>query len=77
VIPAVPPKAPNVEALPRDTGVTAVVVPVVKLQGFATGPGTSELPTRSLAPDVTVAVYVVAGVRLADGVNVAIWSTAL
>jgi hypothetical protein len=48
--------------------------PVVKVHGSGAKPPASDnaLPARSLAPAVTVAVYVVLGARLLAGVKVAI-----
>jgi hypothetical protein len=46
--------------------------PVVKVHGFGTAPLASALPNRSLAPVVTVAVYMLLARRLLAGVNVAI-----
>ena len=73
VIPAVPPKAPNVEADPRliGGGPPTNGGPVVKDQGFGTAPATKALPNRSFAPVVTVAVYWVFATRGLVGVNVA------
>src|SRR5947208_6594258 len=50
-------------------GVVSRVAPVVKLQ---LKPVVSALPARSLAPVVTVAVYVVSGARALAGVKVAV-----
>src|SRR5580658_8505867 len=72
VIPAVPPKSPNSAADPSATGCRLDVAPVVKLHGSGTAPGPIGLPARSAVPLVTLAVYTVLAVRLADGVNVAI-----
>ena len=47
VIPEVPPKVPNVDAVPSGTGDGTVTAAVVKVQGFGTTPGPSELPERS------------------------------
>src|SRR5213082_37879 len=49
--------------------VVSGVAPVVKLQLKSAA---SALPARSLAPVLTVAVYVVSGVRLPAGVKIAV-----
>jgi hypothetical protein len=54
---------------PTVGAVVSRVAPVVKVQTKSVA---SALPARSLAPVVTVAVYVVSGARALDGVKVAV-----
>jgi hypothetical protein len=54
--------------------VVSAVAPVVKVQ---TKELAKEVPDRSLAPVVIVAVYIILAVRLAVGANVAILFAAL
>jgi hypothetical protein len=75
VMPAPPPNAPKVEAAPRLGRVGPVAAMTVKLHGFGAEPGTKKLPNRSVTRFEIVAVYCVPVVRLARGVNVAIWLT--
>src|ERR1044071_1387524 len=65
------PKTANVPADPRATGAwpPTVLPAVVKLQLKSLA---SAVPARSLAPLVTVAVYVVSGARPPAGVKVAV-----
>src|ERR1039457_552913 len=64
-------------AAPRFNGERPAVEPVVKLHGFGTRPAASALPSRSLAPVVTVAVNESPAVRALAGVNVTIHFAAL
>ena len=77
VIPEPPPKPPKSAMVgPRTMGGGTTAAPVVKVQGFGTPVFPSGLPARSVAPSVTVAVYVVLAVNGNLGVSVAMKLTA-